>query len=140
MKIDNFPRKSMNTIAKSVEVHGGGSAANTAIAASRLGAKTLFIGKIGKDTFGSFLRNEFIKDSINIESLAMGENERTGITIFLISSNGERAFIGCRGANKNLKSENVKEETIISSNVLPTKKTESMPLKKSEIWIRKLSL
>ncbi|MBR3392619.1 MAG: carbohydrate kinase, partial [Firmicutes bacterium] len=34
----------------------GGAPANLAVAASRLGAKTAFIGKIGHDSFGDLLR------------------------------------------------------------------------------------
>jgi len=118
VKIGNFPTKSTKIIAKNIGLHGGGSAANTAIAAARLGAKTRFIGKIGNDMLGNFLKNEFIKNKVNIESLAIDEKEKTGIMIFFISSSGKRTVIGYRGANRNLKPDDVKEETIISSDVL----------------------
>ena len=118
VKIGNFSTKSTKIIAKNIGLYGGGSAANTAIAAARLGAKTRFIGKIGNDMLGNFLKNEFIKNKVNIESLAIDENEKTGIMIFFISSRGERAVMGYRGANRNLKPEDVKEETIIGSDVL----------------------
>jgi len=118
VKTDNFPRKGMKIKAENIEIRIGGSAANTAIATARLEAKTWFIGKIGKDIHGSFLKNKFIKENVNIESLAIDENKKTGIMIFFISNSGKRAIIGYRGANRNLKPEDVKEEIIIGSDIL----------------------
>ena len=34
----------------------GGAPANVAVAAARLGAKTAFAGKVGRDGFGTYLR------------------------------------------------------------------------------------
>ncbi len=43
----------------------GGSAANTVAAASRLGIKCGFIGKVGKDTLGNHFKEELIHDGVN---------------------------------------------------------------------------
>ena len=38
------------------DANPGGAPANLAVAASRLGARTAFIGRVGTDSFGTYLR------------------------------------------------------------------------------------
>ena len=43
----------------------GGAPANVAVAASKLGAKTAFIGKVGNDSFGRFLCDTLKKYNVS---------------------------------------------------------------------------
>ena len=42
----------------------GGAPANLAVAASRLGAQTAFIGKVGADAFGRYLKEVLAKNKV----------------------------------------------------------------------------
>lgn len=45
----------------------GGAPANVAVAASKLGAKTAFIGKVGNDSFGRFLCDT-LKNTMSVQT------------------------------------------------------------------------
>jgi len=68
---------------------GGGSAANTAFALSRMGFRTGFIGKTGTDSDGQFLL-----DSLGeVDRGGIRRGGRTGISIILLGDGGERTCI-----------------------------------------------
>ncbi len=67
---------------------GGGSAANTAVALSRLGTKIGFIGKIGEDMEGDFLL-ESLED---VDKRGIKRGGRSGIALSLLIK-GERSII-----------------------------------------------
>ena len=87
----------------------GGAPANVAVAASRLGAKAGFIGKIGRDAFGAQLRETLEKDRVDTDFLFVSDDEPTTLAIVSIDERGERSFAFYRnpGADTQL----TKEET-----------------------------
>ena len=88
----------------------GGAPANVAVAASRLGAQTGFIGKIGKDAFGAQLRKTLETDYVDTAFLFESEEVPTTLAIVSVDANGERSFSFFRdpGADTQL----LKEEAI----------------------------
>jgi len=51
----SLPARGEEILIRNAEMHAGGSVANLAVASSRLGAKSGFIGKVGEDLFSHFL-------------------------------------------------------------------------------------
>lgn len=70
----------------------GGAPANVAVAASRLGAKAGFIGKIGRDAFGAQLRETLEKDRVDTACLFESDNVPTTLAIVSVDEHGERSF------------------------------------------------
>ena len=70
----------------------GGAPANVAVAASRLGAETAFIGKVGDDAFGRSLADTLQKDNVDISGLYYSETTPTTMAIVSVDENGERDF------------------------------------------------
>ena len=70
----------------------GGAPANVAVAASRLGAKAGFIGKIGSDAFGAQLRGTLKTDHVDTSFLFEAEDVPTTLAIVSVDSRGERNF------------------------------------------------
>ena len=85
----------------------GGSAANTIHGLAKLGVETAFIGKVGKDDFGNFFRNDLIKSNITPE-LILSNNE-SGCAIALISPDSERTFGTFLGAAVELNSKDLEK-------------------------------
>ena len=70
----------------------GGAPANVAVAASRLGAESGFIGKIGGDAFGAQLRATLEQDRVDTACLFETEEVPTTLAIVSVDARGERSF------------------------------------------------
>lgn len=86
----------------------GGSAANTIHGIASLGIHTGFIGKVGNDPFGRFLKNEMEENHIT-PYLLKSETE-TGAAITFITPDSERTFAVFLGAAIELEDEDLKPE------------------------------
>jgi fructokinase len=70
----------------------GGAPANVAVAASKLGAKTAFIGKIGDDAYGKFLADTLDKNNVDTQGLIVDKTSNTTLAIVSVNNDGERSF------------------------------------------------
>lgn len=95
----------------------GGAPANVAAAITKLGGKASFIGKVGKDAFGSFLINEMQKYNIDCSSVVCDENKSTTLAFVSIKGNGERDFEFFRGADGELKFDELEKNELDLSNI-----------------------
>ena len=77
----------------------GGAPANVTIAASRLGGRSAFAGKVGNDAFGLFLKKTLEQDNVNTDNLILSEIPTT-FAFVSIQKGGERDFIFQRGADE----------------------------------------
>ncbi len=85
---------------KDLRVDIGGGGTNTAVAFSRLGFKTGYIGKIGNDENGSKILNLLKKEKITF--LGKQDKGLTGISIILDSKEHNRTILTYKGLNNNL--------------------------------------
>ena len=83
----------------------GGSAGNTILGLSCLGAATGFIGKVGNDNYGNFFRENLQKN--NIEDNLLLSDLPSGVASTFISSDGERTFGTYLGAASTLRAEDL---------------------------------
>ncbi len=90
----------------------GGSAANTCIGLSRLGLNVSYIGKISEDNEGKILKNNLIKEKINIKNLIISNKGRSGKVMGFVDSNGERALYVDSGVNDTIKLSEIDLKTI----------------------------
>lgn len=70
----------------------GGAPANVVVAASRLGAKTGFIGKVGRDSFGRYLRQTLEDEGVATAGLFETDESPTTLAIVSVDETGERSF------------------------------------------------
>ena len=70
----------------------GGAPANVAVSAARLGAKTAFIGKVGNDYYGDFLRKTLKDNAVDVSGLLTDSSAHTTLAIVSVSETGERSF------------------------------------------------
>ena len=62
----------------------GGAPANLAVAASRLGAQTAFIGKVGADAFGRYLKEVLAENKVDVSGMAVDADHPTTMALSLI--------------------------------------------------------
>jgi fructokinase len=101
------------------EANPGGAPCNVLAMLTKLGKRTAFIGKVGKDQFGYTLKATL--DEIGIESKYLVFDEEVPTTLAFVhnSSNGDRDFSFYRkpGADMMLTESDVDEEVIKASKV-----------------------
>ncbi len=101
------------------EQNPGGAPANVLASLCKCGKKTAFIGKVGKDMHGAFLKETLVKNGISAEGLVEDENVFTTLAFVALSDTGERSFSFARkpGADTCLTQEELKEDLIQSGKV-----------------------
>ncbi len=84
----------------------GGKGANQAVAAARLGASTMLIGKVGDDAFGTQIRRGLAVEGIDLTHLGEATGVTTGVAIIMLV-HGENTIVVARGANDTVTPEDV---------------------------------
>ena len=93
-----------------VNVHTGGSVANTGLAMKLLGNNVRLLGKIGNDAFGSNIRN--ILASYGAGGLIEVKDAVTSYTVVLAVPGVDRIFLHDPGANNTFSGEDIPEEEL----------------------------
>lgn len=101
------------------EANPGGAPCNVLSMLSRLGHKTAFIGKVGKDFFGEQLKDAITEVGINADSLYQDEEIHTTLALVHTYPGGDRDFSFYRnpGADMMLTEAEVSPEQIRDSKI-----------------------
>ncbi len=101
------------------EQNPGGAPANVLTCLSKCGRKTAFIGKVGADMHGEFLKSVLVENDICTDGVITDANVFTTLAFVALSDSGERSFSFARkpGADTCLTQEELKEELIRGSKV-----------------------
>lgn len=70
----------------------GGAPANVLAMAAKLGGKTAFIGKVGNDSFGNFLKHTLEVHAIGTEGLVKDPTVPTTLAFVHLNEGGDRSF------------------------------------------------
>lgn len=94
----------------------GGKGANQAVAASRAGAQTSFIGKIGADDAGKVLLDSLIDDGIDTNNVTKDSLRGSGQAFILLQENGQNSILVYSGSNQSLSKSDVDNAKNIIAN------------------------
>lgn len=97
----------------------GGAPVNLLATVSKFGGKTSFIGKVGNDMFGEFMRNQLVNLNISDEGLITDNIHNTTLTFVELNNKGERNFSFYRnfGADIFLEKKDINEDIIKNSTI-----------------------
>lgn len=101
------------------EANPGGAPCNVLAMLAKLGHKTSFIGKVGKDFFGTQLKEAIEQTGISSDYLYMDEQVHTTLALVHTFPDGDRDFSFYRnpGADMMLSEEEIPEELIQNSRI-----------------------
>lgn len=104
---------------KIFEQNPGGAPANVACACAKLGIKTAFMGKVGRDMHGDFLVETFKKYDVDTTCISRDNKAFTTLAFVSLDKNGERSFSFSRfgSADVNIQKEDIDFSAIKSSKV-----------------------
>jgi fructokinase len=91
------------------ERNPGGAPVNVVAALAKLGKKTGFIGKVGNDPFGVYLREALLNVGVSDKGLVATEEAHTTMAFVQLDSDGDRSFHFARrpGADQLLRADEV---------------------------------
>ena len=90
--LPRVPEFGTETLASAMNLRVGGATANLAIFARRLGLRTAFVTRLGKDHFGDLLLQQLSRYDLPLEFVQPNEQLATGLTVSL-SGEQDRAFV-----------------------------------------------
>ncbi len=95
---------------------GGGSAANTIFALSRMGFNTAFIGKVGGDENGDFLMRSL--EAGKVDTQWIRTDQKSGICLIVLDRSYDRSIFLHPNANDTLCADEVDRELLFQSRLL----------------------
>ena len=97
----------------------GGAPCNVLVLLNKMGKKTAFIGKVGKDQFGALLRDTITEAGIDASNLMVDENVNTTLAFVHTFPDGDREFSFYRnpGADMMLTADEVNPEVVKDTKV-----------------------
>lgn len=85
----------------------GGAPANTAVGLGKLQLPVSFIGKVGDDPFGHYLKTTLEKYTVETKNLVVSKKDKTTLAFVSLTETGERDFTFYRGAHESIQAEEV---------------------------------
>lgn len=70
----------------------GGAPANVAVGVARLGGNSGFIGRVGDDPFGRFMRHTLQQEQVDVSHMRLDGQRRTSTVVVDLDDQGERHF------------------------------------------------
>lgn len=90
-----LPPRGGNIWSTAVRLSPGGTTANVAANAAKLGVRSGFVGCVGDDPYGQYIVSEFEKVGVDTHGITVRQGAFTGIVLAIIDDEGERTFIAC---------------------------------------------
>ncbi len=98
VEVPRRPRGGETLTGSDLHVFPGGKGANQGAAAARAGAPTRFLGCVGDDGNGAFLREHLREAGVQVDGVRAG-GRPTGTAMILLTPDGENSIVVSPGAN-----------------------------------------
>ena len=118
LNIDNFFRKNRNKLNKIVGRAGGGAAANSVSALSKLGFNCGLVGILGQDENGQYFRKDLDRFGIDTSMISQKSSELTGIANVFIPKSGHRRIKYQTGVNQKIEYKDINQKYLTSADFL----------------------
>lgn len=98
IQVKALPRPGQTVLSDAYSLYSGGKGANTAVAAARAGASTLFFGHVGPDGFADLALTLLREAGVGLEGVAVSKRP-TGAATIWVDAGGENSIVVASGAN-----------------------------------------
>lgn len=114
---NSFPKPGETVFGNDFQMFPGGKGANQAVACSKLGGKTYFLGKLGNDDFANTLYDSLHSNNIDLSYLMKSNDSHTGMALITVDGKGENEIVVVSGTNMKLSCEDLKNTNALFKNV-----------------------
>jgi ribokinase len=138
--MSRFPQPGESLIAHNSMMGAGGKGANQAVAALRAGARVHYIGKVGRDDFGTFARRHL--DSVGFDAVTLfstADHPTGNALIYVAGADAENMIAVDPGANLTFTLEEIEQcrPAIAAADILLTQLENNLPAIEKVIAIAK---
>ncbi|WP_188883906.1 ribokinase [Halarchaeum grantii] len=122
MQVPRFPVAGETISASSFTAGAGGKGSNQAVAVSRLGVESAFVGRVGDDDYAADAEALWAREGVGAEHAERVSEATTGVAFILVDDDGENQIVVSGGANNRLGSSEVEaaRDAIADADVLLT--------------------
>ena len=99
VRTERMPGPGENVFGKDFRTIPGGKGANQAVAVARLGAESVFVGKVGDDDFGPALVQRLRECGVDTSHVWVDDDSPTGTAVIIINKDGQNSIVVTPGAN-----------------------------------------
>lgn len=99
IKTQRIPEPGETVLGGVFMMTAGGKGANQAVAAARLGGRTSFVARVGRDMFGERALENYAKDNLNTDFVFVDETVPSGTALITVDGQGENCIVVASGAN-----------------------------------------
>ena len=117
VKSPRFPQPVETISGDDLQIIPGGKGANQAVAAAKLGAQVAMIGRVGSDSFASFLVENLNANQVDT-SHVLKTDSATGTAIIVVDAHGQNSIVLSPGANGKVSPADVDPASFLTSNLL----------------------
>ncbi len=120
VKTEKIPRIGETVLGNTYLMSPGGKGANQAVAAAKLGADVIMIGRVGADAFGNELIRSVKENGIDTRYIIEDKERHTGVAAVIVDERGNNVIAVASGADMKCCTEDIEraEEAIKSSDVV----------------------
>lgn len=97
-----LPRPGETVFGSQFAMFPGGKGANQAVCCAKLGARVLFVGKMGNDVFRAKLVQGMKKDGVRLPHLMIDPEQPTGTALITVDARGQNEIVVVSGSNMRL--------------------------------------
>ena len=94
-----FPRPGETVVGDRFLTYAGGKGANQAVAAARMGANSILVGRVGGDMFGPQLLEGLAAAGVDISGIGINPDESSGIAVIGVDETAQNCITQILGAN-----------------------------------------
>ena len=96
---ERFPSPGETVVGQRFLTYAGGKGGNQAVAAARMGGRTMMVGQVGDDIFGPQLLDGLREAGVDVAGVAVAEGETSGIATIAIDGSAQNRIVQVLGAN-----------------------------------------
>ncbi len=120
VEVDRHPRTGETVLGGDTSRFPGGKGANQAVAASRLGGPTAFVGCIGSDAAGTTLAESLVEAAVDTSFLRRHPDRPSGMAFIAVDRSGDNTIVVSPGANHAMVPDDVEIDVVREATVVLT--------------------
>lgn len=119
LSVSQMPKYGLSIKASQYLQQSGGLVASALVAATRLGATTKIIARIGDDDEGQYIQQDLDREGVDASKLLIEPDTHTHISMILVDDNtGERSFISRWATGSPITLNEISREEVTSAKIL----------------------